>query len=92
MTLQSSGPISASDIINEFGATRDNSNNPDRTRIGDYRKVSNSPTNTANNGFSNYPLEFPFTEESRADAPPPVGNVPFGLEATSSEHRYMESK
>ena len=64
MTLPSSGPISASDIINEFGATRDNSSNPDRTRIGDYRRVSNSPTNTSDNGFSNYPhnlgeLSFP---------------------------------
>ena len=64
MTLPSSGPISASDIINEFGATRDNANNPDRTRIGDYRRVSNSPTNTSDNGFSNYPhnlgeLSFP---------------------------------
>ena len=54
MTLQSSGPISASDIINEFGATRDNSSNPDRTRIGDYRKVSSSPT-SGNPSFSNYP-------------------------------------
>ena len=54
MTLPSSGPISASDIINEFGATRDNSTNPDRTRIGDYRRVSSSPT-SGNPSFSNYP-------------------------------------
>ena len=52
MTLPSSGPISASDIINEFGATRDNSSNPDRTRLGDYRKVSSSPT-SGNPSFSN---------------------------------------
>lgn len=54
MTLPSSGQISASDIINEFGATRDNSTNPDRTRMGDYRRVSSSPT-SGNPSFSNYP-------------------------------------
>ena len=54
MTVPSSGPVSASDIINEFGATRDNANNPKRTRLGDYRRVSSSPT-SGSPSFSNYP-------------------------------------
>ena len=76
MTLPSSGPISASDIINEFGATRDNSNNPDRTRIGDYRKVSNSPTNTADNGFSNYPHNLGELSFSSLDSLNSGGSIP----------------
>ncbi len=80
MTLPSSGPISASDIINEFGATRDNSSNPDRTRIGDYRRVSNSPTNTSSNGFSNYPHnlgELSFPSLDGANNIPTSGTIKF---------------
>ena len=80
MTLPSSGTISASDIINEFGATRDNANNPDRTHIGDYRKVSNSPTNTADNGFSNYPHnlgELSFPSLDGANNIPTSGTIRF---------------
>ena len=79
MTLQSSGQISASDIINEFGATRDNSSNPDRTRIGDYRRVSSSPT-SGNPSFSNYPHnlgELSFPSLDGANNIPTSGTIRF---------------
>ena len=79
MTLPSSGPISASDIINEFGATRDNSSNANRTRIGDYRKVSSSPT-SGNPSFSNYPHnlgELSFPSLDGANNIPTSGTIRF---------------
>ena len=79
MTLQSSGPISISDIINEFGATRDNSSNPDRTRLGDYRKVSSSPT-SGSPSFSNYPHnlgELSFPSLDGANNIPTSGTIRF---------------
>ena len=75
MTLPSSGPISASDIINEFGATRDNSSNPDRTRIGDYRKVSSSPT-SGSPSFSNYPHNLGELSFSSLDSLNSGGSIP----------------
>ena len=79
MTLPSSGTISASDIINEFGATRDNSSNPDRTRIGDYRRVSSNP-NSGNPSFSNYPHnlgELSFSSLDGANNIPTSGTIRF---------------
>ena len=75
MTLQSSGTISMSDIINEFGATRNTSSQPNNTRLGDYRKVNSNPNN-GNHSFSNYPHEIGELSFGSLDSRGNSGNIP----------------
>jgi hypothetical protein len=89
MTVPSSGPVSASDIINEFGATRDNSSNPNRTRIGDYRRVSSNP-NSGSPNFSNYPHNIGELSFSSLDSLKSGGSIPTSVSAGSSSIAFSD--
>ena len=79
MTLPTSGSIRISNIINEFGSTRDDTNNPNRTRLGDYRRVS-SDHESGDPSFSNYPHqigELNFSSLDGANNIPTTGTIRF---------------